>query len=405
MTGLAPRAAAVHRAVLASLRELPERYLPEHAPPGDRRYRLEIAGCPPHIVMVRGHRCQVRPATDGRVDATIVIDAEAWLDLVEGRAGGLEAFLTGRVQIRGDLNEALRLDTLFAVPQGSTRARQPARIARHHVDGVTIETYEAGPLDGQPVLMLHGLGASKVSLLPAIAGLARRFRVIAMDFPGFGKSDTPRSSYELARLAAWASGTLESAGVGRAAVVGNSLGGRVAVELALREPACVSGIGLLCPAVAFDEYAFVRPALGAVRADVAVGLPLWPLPRGVVDTGLRLLFADPTRVPADNLRAARDDFLRSLRSRRRRMALAAVGRQLALEAPERFWTRLEGLAVPSLWIFGDSDRLVAPAYAEAVRRAVPDAVVEVWSSCGHVPQFEHPDRTIAVLTRHLATFD
>lgn len=402
MTPRAAHADGTHQAVLASLRDLPARYEPAQAPRGERRYRLEISGCVPHVVMVHGRRCLVRPATDGRTHATLRIERAAWLDLVGGRASGLEAFLAGRLQIHGDLNEALRLETLFRPPVGSANERAPAQMRQRDTGDGVVETYEAGPAGAPVVVALHGLGASKASLVPLIAGLSRSHRVVAFDFPGFGKSGPPRSGrHDIGALASCVVAVLDAVGADRAALVGNSLGGRVGVEVGLRAPERVRALGLLCPAVAFDEYALVRPLLAAVRAERALGLPLWPVPHALVDAGLRRLFAVADRVPADNLRAARDDFLRGLRARHTRVALAAVARHIALEEPGRFWERLAGLERPSLWVFGDTDPLVAPAYADVVRARVRNATVAVWPSCGHVPQFEHPERTLAALAAHV----
>jgi pimeloyl-ACP methyl ester carboxylesterase len=393
-----PAPAGLRPAVEASLRELPQRYLPMQAPRSPRRYRLEIAGCAPHVVVADHERCVVYPSRTGHVDATLAIDAEAWLALVEGTASGLDAFLAGRLRIHGDLNEALRMETIFAVPEGSPRASSPSWMGRYPVRGANLATFETGPRDGPLALMIHGLGASKVSLLPAIGGLAATHRVVAVDLPGFGKSTAPvLARYDAPYFAEVMLELLDQLDAGPAALVGNSLGGRVALEMALAAPERVTGLGLLCPAVAFDAYRLIRPALN-VRAEMLPSMAAWPIPRGTVDRTLRRMFADHRRVPADNLRAAREDFLRSIRSPRRRLAFLAAARHLGLEQPKVYWPRLADLEVPSLWIFGDTDRLVPAFYADVVSlHAPPSATVEVWRSCGHVPQFEHPQRTVDAL--------
>jgi pimeloyl-ACP methyl ester carboxylesterase/predicted lipid carrier protein YhbT len=393
--------------VLGSLLALPDRYRRLHAPRTPRRYRVTVEDAPPHVVAVDRERCVVYPSASERVDAEIRTDADSWLGISAGETDGLEAFLAGRLRIRGDLNEALRLETLFTLPEGSPRWRTRSRMGRYQVGRASLSTFETGPVDGPLVVMIHGLGASKVSLLPAIAGLATTHRVVAVDLPGFGKSTAPLgAAYDAPYFAGKIVGLLDALGARDAVLVGNSLGGRVAVEVALSAPARVRGLGLLCPALAFDAYRLLRPGLSVSRADVLAGLPLWPLPKGLVDLGLRRMFADHRRVPADNLRAARDDFLRSIRAPARRLAFLATARHLALETPKRYWPRLADLDAPSLWLFGDSDRLVPGRYAEVVRRsAPPSARVELWTDSGHVPQFEHPARTIAALRGLLAEVD
>jgi pimeloyl-ACP methyl ester carboxylesterase len=404
--------------VTASVMDLPARYLPERGGGVTRRYLLRIAGGPGFSILARPDRCLVGPAAlaggrlgrPGGPTVEVAVDAEAWLRLARGDWTAMDLFLAGRLRIRGDLNEALRLETLFAPPPGSPGALAFARITRYRLPEVEIETFEAGPLGGPVVLALHGLGASKVSMLPVIAGLASGgYRVIAMDLPGFGKSGVPRRGrYTPGWFAEHAHRVLDAAGAERAGVVGNSLGGRVAAELALRAPDRIAGAAMLCPAVAFDEYdvPLVRPFFRFARPDLVLGSMAWPLPARLVDVGmLRTLFADPGRVPHHNLVAARDDFLRSIRPRANRLAIMAVIRQLGLERTERFWERLEGLAVPSLWIFGDTDRLVRRSYAERVSRHAPGARVELWRSCGHVPQFELPHATTERLRGFFADVD
>lgn len=390
----------VRAAIAESLASLPSRYRVDRAPETVRRYRLRIGDAPPAVVVAGPRHCRLAPSVPQRVDAELWIDADAWLDLEAGRTTGPQAFLEGRVALRGDLNEALRLETLFS----ADRDLAAPRLWTHEHAGGRMVVHEVGPPDGPPALAVHGLGASKVSLLPAVAGLAGAgHRVLAPDLPGFGASDPLRGGrYTHAAFAEAVLATLDVAGADRAFLVGNSLGGRVALEAALAAPHRVVGLGLLCPAVAFDEYAVVRPLLRALRVDGAVGLPRWPLGRRVVDRLLRRMFADPPRVPADNLVAAREDFLRSMRHASRRRALAATLRQLALEEPAGFWSRLEGLGSPSLWVFGEADRLVSPGYAEHVRRHVPRSTVRRFDACGHVPQFERPEATVAALRRAAA---
>lgn len=396
--GLSP--AECRAAVAESLAALPTRYRLDRAPESVRRYLLRIGDAPPSVVLAGPQHCRLAPSVPAHVDAELWMDADAWLELDAGRTTGPQAFFDGRISLRGDLNEALRLETLFSHPHDLAAPR----LWQHTHRGGAVVVHEAGPLDGLPVVAVHGLGASKVSLLPAIAGLAAKgYRVITPDLPGFGASDAVSgAAYDMPAFADAVLATLDAAGVERGFVVGNSLGGRVAVETALAAPSRVSGLGLLCPAVAFDEYARVRPLLRALRADVAFGLLRWPRLPGLVDHGIRRMLADPARMPADNLTAARDDFLRSMRHSSRRLALLSTARTLALEEPVAFWERLGELATPSLWLFGERDRLVSPDYAHQVRCWLPHADVRRWDDCGHVPQFEHPDATVQALHEAVA---
>ena len=109
---------------------------------------------------------------------------------------------------------------------------------------------EAG--QGPPVLAVHGLGGTKGSFLPTLAALADRFRVIAMDLPGFGDSDKPiGAAYDPRFFARAVVDLLDALELERAHLVGNSLGGRVALELGLREPERVRRLVLLAPSLAW----------------------------------------------------------------------------------------------------------------------------------------------------------
>ena len=115
------------------------------------------------------------------------------------------------------------------------------------------------------MLLLHGLGGTKSSFFDTAAALSRRYRVHALDFPGFGgSSKPPLAPYDAAFFARTVIGAMDALGIDRAHVVGNSMGGRVALELGLEHPERVGGLALLCPAVAF-----VRRELAPGRARAA----------------------------------------------------------------------------------------------------------------------------------------
>ncbi|CAN5346012.1 hypothetical protein BH23ACT9_BH23ACT9_37400 [soil metagenome] len=399
---------AIAQQVAESIRTLPQRFLPGRVPSGRARvFRLRIGPGQAHTLVVDSARCTVWPGDDRPVDATIATDPQSWLDLLGGRVSGLELFFRGALEVSGDLNDALAMDSFFARPAGSPWAAWHPQVKRVSVEmpmvsgrsaRVGIETYVVGPADAPPVVFIHGLGASKVSLLPAMAGVASRHRVIALDLPGFGHSDAPVTApYTVAWLALAVRRVLKALDVTGAVLVGNSLGGRTAVEIALTAPTEVRGLFLLCPAVGFKQYRPVRRLLGMTRPDAPLAaLPVrtgGPTARRIVDRLLASMFADPSRVPAQNLVAARDDALRTIAAPRYRYALLATARQIGLEDDRTYWARLAGLTTPSSWVFGDSDVLVSPAYACPVREILPDAQVEVWQSTGHVPQFEHRQRT------------
>lgn len=383
--------------VRASLVRLAERFDPSAAGGLDASYVIAVAGRGASTFHVRGRRCLLAAGAVERPAARFEADVPTWLDLVDGRADGIAAFLAGRLRILGDLNLAARFETLFRPVPG---ARRVLRTEHTDVKGVRIESMVAGR--GVPVVLIHGLGASKVSFFPTLDGLADRFEVHAIDLPGFGRSAKPLPTgrrYSMPWFADVINGYLRERGLRDVHLVGNSMGGRISVEVALRHPRSIGSVITLGSAVAFDEYQVFGPLLRLGQPHWVGAAPL-PIPtqrlerivRGIVED----LFHDPSTVPPDNHRAAAAEAVAALGDRGYRLALLACARRLGAERAkgrQAYWSRLARLQVPSFWIFGSSDPLVAPRYAKQVATAVPAAQVEVWDAVGHVPQFEVPERT------------
>ncbi len=101
---------------------------------------------------------------------------------------------------------------------------------------------------GPPLVLLHGGGECALAWRWVLPELARRFRVIAPDFPGSGASDRPPAGYSAAMLGEFVGGFLDALKIPRAAVAGHSLGGLAAMQFALRDPARVSALALVASA-------------------------------------------------------------------------------------------------------------------------------------------------------------
>ena len=122
--------------------------------------------------------------------------------------------------------------------------------------------------------------------------------------------------------------------------------------------------------------------------------------------GLRNLFADPSRLPEAWLEAAIDEFERVFNIRANRLATFSALRHIYLDEPfgeTGFWDRLPGLKPPALFIWGDRDTLVPAGFARFVSEALPSAESVVMPDCGHVPQFEYPDKTAQLTRDFIAT--
>jgi pimeloyl-ACP methyl ester carboxylesterase len=346
-------------------------------------------------------RVRLHRGRDSRARTTITADPATFAAVLEGRMSGIDAFLDHGLVVRGDLALALAMDGAFDVGQRPV-THPVARVAT--VLGVRSAYLEAGPRDAPTVLLLHGLGGTNASMLPLVADLARDHRVLAPDFPGFGASGAPRWRYRASDLAAWVGAFREVTRTGPVSIVGNSLGGRVAIEAALCDPDGVDKLALLCPSPAFRRGRQFVPLVRLLPPDAVIAPT--PTAHRLVVAVIRSFFADPDVLPRPWYDAAADEYTRIMRDYRHRRAFYAAMRQIYLEpayGPEGFWERLPSLATPSLFVWGDRDWLVPSSFERHVVEAVPQATSVVLASCGHVPQFEHPVRTAELVRNFLDT--
>jgi pimeloyl-ACP methyl ester carboxylesterase len=349
-------------------------------------------------IALRDGRASVRPGGTDHPTTRIRAGEATLAALADGSGSGVGAFLDGDLDVRGDLSLALRLDGLLGGRPG--RPDRYPRGAMVQAGRVATAHLEAGPPDGPPVLALHGLGATNASMLPTLWDLAADHRVLAPDLPGHGASSAPwLARYDAATFSGWATRYLDAVGVtGPAVVVGNSLGGRIALEVALAAPDRVRALVLLCPAVAFRRLRQLAPLARLARPELAS----FPVPMGFATArrGLEAMFADPRRIPASHLDAAAGEFARVYRDAAHRVAFFSALRSIYLDdafGPTGFWRRLPGLVPPALFVWGGHDILVPAGFARHVTEALPRSVSVTFEDCGHVPQYEHPARTHAAI--------
>jgi pimeloyl-ACP methyl ester carboxylesterase len=390
MTVLAAHADRL-RAVQDGFRTLPERYLGAD-PRFKATYRI-VLGDIGHVWEVRcdEHAARVHRGATGR-PAVVVIgtDATTWLALRRGELAGTEAYGQRRLYARGNLDLAIAFEGLFALEGG----REPLLRMQHvHLeDGRRISTLTTGT--GPDVMLIHGLGGAKSSFLDIAAILARRYRVHALDLPGFGSSSKPATApYDARWFAGTVSETMDALGIERAHVVGNSLGGRVALELGLNEPERVAGLVLLCPAVAFVKRSY-HPIVRMLRPEF--GLLPHQFTRAMIEGRFWALFADRDNVDPALGDTVVEEFRRTYASAGARVAFLAAARNIYLDDPfgrGGFYPRLAELEVPALFVWGTHDEVIAPAFRHHVEHWLPGAEQVLLEDCGHVPQVEHPELT------------
>jgi pimeloyl-ACP methyl ester carboxylesterase len=367
------------------------------APAGQARIRLVVAGEGQWDALVTaGTLSVVAVGRSPAPDATLSADRDTWERIARDLRGGMDAYRAGQLVVRHNLH----LGVGFLAATSGLAGPERLRFQRVDTASGALAILAAGA--GEPILLLHGLGATKGSFLPTVAALAGSFRTIAVDLPGFGDSFKPLGApYHPPFFARAVVALMDALGLDRAHVIGNSMGGRVALEVGLRHPERVGRLVLLAPSLAWRRE---RPWAPLVRAmNPHLGL-VQITPRWVVEAIVHRIIP---HAESSWIRAGVDEFLRAYLTPRGRVAFYAAARQIYLEEPhgsKGFWTRLAGLEPPALFIWGKHDGLVPLAFAAHVKSTLPSARhVEV--DCGHVPQIERPAETHAAIAAFLTGRD
>jgi pimeloyl-ACP methyl ester carboxylesterase len=383
--------------VVKRIRTLPRRFLAADVNGLVAEWELRIDD-QPFSVSVVGGECFVREGPAVAPSTIISTDVATWLAMDEGALAGTQAFLEQRLHVRGNLDLAVRLQTMFK-PYGRPVRPTDMRMIEIQADGMRLSCYKLGR--GDTILLLHGLGGTKISWLPLIPALAAEHRLVAPDFPGHGESEKPRGVDFSPRYYARVVRTMMDAmGIERATILGNSMGGRVALELALRSPRRVRALGLLDPAVPGLRWRYVAGFTRIVPTEFG-GVSL-PMRRRWAEVAVRRLFADPGRLPREALESAANEFLRIYADPSARMAFFASLRQIVTERPGPFFAAMRRVRQPTLVLFGDQDRLVPPRLGSELASHLPDAELHFLHGVGHVPQFEATEQTLDLLLPFLA---
>ena len=381
-------------AVERAFRSLPERFL--GADPGfDATYHIRLCDLG-HTWEVRCTSKAARVRKGGsrrRPDVTMSTDAGTWLRLRRGELSGIEAFQQRLLNVRGNLDHAIAFEGMFRLVGGRPPLLQihDIPVGRHRISTLTMGR-------GPDVLLLHGLGGTRASLFETAAALSRSYRVHAPDLPGFGSSSKPSlGGYNARWFADIMFGLMDQLEIPGAHVVGNSMGGRVAIEMGLTEPDRIGALGLLCPAVAWIRRG-LHPIVRLLRPEF--GLLPHTFRRSVVVSQFWSMFHDRDLIDPAVADLVVDEFQRIYHTAGARYALLASARNIYLEAPfgrHGFYRRLADLRPPALFMWGSHDRLVPPAFSGHVRKWLPQAEQVIIEGCGHVPQVERPEETNELL--------
>ncbi len=262
-------------------------------------------------------------------------------------------------------------------------------------DGTNIYALVAGPADATETLVfLHGLGGSQATWASVLGDFAETYRIAAIDLPGHGASDKPSPDtydYSIPGLASAVAGVIESLDLSPAVIVGHSLGGATALQLALDRPKLVRALALVDSAGLGREISgelLDRVESEPSRDEARQLLELFFQDRRfILERGIDDMYASRIAPGADEVvRAAAAS------------AFTREGQKVV------FIDRLGDLNVPLLLIWGELDRVIPARHGVAASDAMPSAWLEIMEGVGHVPQVEAAPEFSSMVNQWITSF-
>jgi 4,5:9,10-diseco-3-hydroxy-5,9,17-trioxoandrosta-1(10),2-diene-4-oate hydrolase len=267
---------------------------------------------------------------------------------------------------------------------------------RIEVDGLSTRYTTAG--EGPPMVLLHGAGDNALDWRWVMPTLAATHRVYAPDLPGSPDSARPAADYSPAFFDRFVAAFVDALNIGRATFVGNSLGGFIALRLALSDPARVTALVLVDSA---GLGRAVNPAFTSVNVPglAEAGIPFWRTSVGAYQRAwgrTALLFAHPPgSVPREWLTeqcrpALWPGYLEAHLSVLRALVGPGGQREVLVD-------RLASLKIPTLVVWGARDRVFPESHAREAVARLPEGSLALIPDCGHMPHVECPDHFLAAL--------
>jgi pimeloyl-ACP methyl ester carboxylesterase len=266
-----------------------------------------------------------------------------------------------------------------------------------NIDGAKIRYFDEGK--GPVVILVHGLGGSAVNWKKNIRPLAKKFRVIALDLPSFGKSEMPKvdwdkTIYDL--MVAFLKKFLRALGLKRFVLVGESMGGGVVTAFALKYPGMVEKLVIVDGASFGREVSLYR----LLALPIINRIMMWLTSQEAIARRLATLVVQDTSTLDDESFYAYIHWqgkpeIQEITTRVGPRALSLAGQQWL------FIDRLKELRLPTLVIWGKNDRLVPLKHGLRAHRLIKGSKLAVFDHCGHVPNMEKPEEFNKVLFKFL----
>lgn len=260
------------------------------------------------------------------------------------------------------------------------------------VAGVNVHFDEFGPRDGLPIVLIHGLGIPATLWHRQVPAFSTHHRVIVLDNRGSGRSDQPDEGYSVARMAEDVVELLHHLDVDRAVVLGLSLGGLIAQQLALTYPERIIGLILASTHAGGPKYLEATGDLWRERLNVA-------------DRTLREIYLDALEWGAtDDFMANNPEEVEHFVRARLELPQSPAGFQGQFMAGAAFDSReqLPAISAPTVVIHGRHDEIVPLSFGEFIADRIPEAQLHVIEDAGHLPFVERPDTFNEIVLQFLA---
>jgi pimeloyl-ACP methyl ester carboxylesterase len=265
------------------------------------------------------------------------------------------------------------------------------------VAGMQVHVRDEGPRDDpQPIVLIHGTAASLHTWDGWTSLLKAQRRVIRFDLPGFGLTGpSPDADYSIAAYVRFTVAVLDKLGLQRVVLAGNSLGGQVAWETALAQPARVEKLILVDAAGYPFESQSVPIGFRIARIPVLNRVMQYTLARSFVESSVRDVYGDPSRVTPELLDRY---FELTLREGNRAALVQRLRQGPVTDASAK---RIAQLKLPVLVLWGGRDQLIPPDNAQRFQHDIAGSELIMFDDLGHVPHEEDPLRTVNAIRNFL----
>jgi pimeloyl-ACP methyl ester carboxylesterase len=263
------------------------------------------------------------------------------------------------------------------------------------INGMQVHVRDEGPRDDpHPIVLLHGTSDSLHTWSGWTEDLRRQRRVIRFDLPAFGLTGPdPRDDYSIAAYVQFVTAVVDTLGVNSFVLAGNSLGGQIAWATALALPKRVVTLVLVDAAGYPLQPQSIPIGFRVARTPGLRKVMEFVLPRGVVDSSLRNVYGDPSKVSPELV----DRFYELTLRQGNRAALAIrMDQNLSGDA-----SQIKMLKVPTLILWGAKDRLIPVENAKRFESDIANSKLVVFDNLGHVPQEEDAQATVKVVRQFL----